>query len=330
MILNRQNAIGKSVYAGFYYSTKGQIWSLNRDRPIQASTYNPSSIEHDGPKFLYTGGIGITIPIECTVPIIGSLTAYYRHDTATALNGDNGIFVTDSTDNTFFDIQGSAVLRVRVNGAVLQFGSLSGVDFSDGRPYWITVVYHNDNTTQNHYCYVNGKLAQTLSQATFNAPQVRTVMYIGHLTTLEFNATGVVNSVMFHDRKLSAAEVASLHNRPWQVFKPQLRLVPTYPYDPTKVVAVEAPAGDTLTITLVDVAGTPLTGLTGLSWAWFDESDVSLASTPTATGTGATTDGSGVFSVDITGTTLTTGQTGMLALMDSTGYTYALYKVTLT
>ena len=141
---------------------------------------------------------------------------------------------------------------------------------------------------------------------------------------------GEILSVTMFDGVLSDLALRSFFANPWQVFKPQLRLVPTYPYDPTKVVAVEAPAGDTLTITLVDVAGTPLTGLTGLSWAWFDESDVNLASTPTATGTGATTDGSGVFSVDITGTTLTTGQTGMLALMDSTGYTYALYKVTLT
>ena len=47
-------------------------------------------------------------------------------------------------------------------------------------------------------------------------------------------------------------------------------------------------------------------------------------------GTGATTDTSGQFSVDLTNTTLTTGQTGTLAVMDSTGYIYALYRITLS
>lgn len=95
----------------------------------------------------------------------------------------------------------------------------------------------------------------------------------------------------------------------------------------------ETIAGDlgvtTLTITLVDSAGTPLQNLSGLNWAWFDESTVNSATTPPDVGTGATTDSAGVFSVDLTNTTLTSGQTGMLALQDSTGFIYALYRITL-
>lgn len=133
----------------------------------------------------------------------------------------------------------------------------------------------------------------------------------------------------FENIVLRSADLQQLYERPWQVFKPRRLFAHTQDYFPPAIEAA-APAGDTLTITLVDAAGTALANLTGLSWAWFDESTVNSASTPTATGTGATTNGSGVFSVDITGTTLTSGQTGMLALQDSTGYIYALYRVTLT
>lgn len=88
--------------------------------------------------------------------------------------------------------------------------------------------------------------------------------------------------------------------------------------------------GPTLTITLVDSAGTPLQNLSGLSWAWFDESTVNSATTPPDKGTSATTDSGGVFSVSLPNTTLTTGQTGMLALMNSTGQIYAIYRITLS
>jgi hypothetical protein len=80
---------------------------------------------------------------------------------------------------------------------------------------------------------------------------------------------------------------------------------------------------------LVDAAGTALPNLTGLSWAWFDESTPDAATAPVNQGTGEITDGAGEFSVQLTNTTLTSGQTGMLALMDSTGYIYAWYRITL-
>ena len=86
----------------------------------------------------------------------------------------------------------------------------------------------------------------------------------------------------------------------------------------------------TLTITLVDSAGTPLQNLSGLSWAWFDESAINNLTVPPDVGTSATTDSSGLFSVTLSNTTLTSGQTGILAIQDSTGFIYAIYRVELT
>ena len=88
-------------------------------------------------------------------------------------------------------------------------------------------------------------------------------------------------------------------------------------------------AGD-LEITLVDTAGNPLANLSGLSWAWFDDGTVDSLTNPVLSGSGETTDANGLFSVNIGGsggTALSNGQTGILMIMDSTGYIYALYRV---
>lgn len=122
-------------------------------------------------------------------------------------------------------------------------------------------------------------------------------------------------------RELSDDEWNSMVDDPWQLLKLDRRIIGSIP--------ATVVAGDQLQITLVTSTGTPLASLTGLSWAWFDQSTPDTASTPTAQGTGETTDGSGLLSIDITGTTLTAGQTGMLALMDSSGMIYAWYRVTL-
>jgi len=123
-------------------------------------------------------------------------------------------------------------------------------------------------------------------------------------------------------RELSDVEWNSMVDNPWQLLKSRKVFL-------TAPIVAAASSGDILEITLVNSAGTPLASLTGLSWAWFDESTPDTANTPTAQGTGETTDSSGLLSIDITGTTLTAGQTGMLALMDSTGMIYAWYRVTL-
>lgn len=65
--------------------------------------------------------------------------------------------------------------------------------------------------------------------------------------------------------------------------------------------------------------------LSGLSWAWFDE-NIGALNAPTASGAVETTDDSGAFSIDVTGTALTAGQTGTLVVYDSTGGKYGAYR----
>jgi hypothetical protein len=66
-------------------------------------------------------------------------------------------------------------------------------------------------------------------------------------------------------------------------------------------------------------------GLSAIQWAWFDE-NIGALNAPTAQGSVETTDLSGAFSVDVTGTALTSGQTGTLVLYDSTGAKYGAYR----
>lgn len=77
----------------------------------------------------------------------------------------------------------------------------------------------------------------------------------------------------------------------------------------------------TATLTLTTDGTTPAASLTGLKWAWFDQVSPGSFVAPTAKGTAGSTNGSGVFSVNITGTALTAGQIGWLIVTNSDGTT---------
>jgi len=132
-------------------------------------------------------------------------------------------------------------------------------------------------------------------------------------------------------RPISDEEVQSIMYDPWQIFKPAVGYVAVEPRSDTfRLLEIQgAPTETGIDITLVDSTGTALPNLSNLSWAWFDQSTIDSASTPTDVGNTGSTDGSGLLSLTLPNTTLTTGQTGMLALRDSTGMIYALYRVTI-
>lgn len=71
---------------------------------------------------------------------------------------------------------------------------------------------------------------------------------------------------------------------------------------------------------LVDRNGNPQVSLSSLDWAWFDGADPSAFGAPSDKGAAESTDGAGLISVDLPGTTLTSGQTGTLVLSDGTAY----------
>lgn len=73
------------------------------------------------------------------------------------------------------------------------------------------------------------------------------------------------------------------------------------------------------TLALTTNGSTPAASQTGIAWAWYDAAPPTLSALPAATGTGATTDASGVFDVALPGSTLTSGQTGTLLALISNG-----------
>lgn len=70
--------------------------------------------------------------------------------------------------------------------------------------------------------------------------------------------------------------------------------------------------------TLVNVSGTPLSNLSGLRWAFFDQSNVSALSMPVASGSSGSTDANGLFAVNVT-TSLPVGSAGWLIITNSDG-----------
>jgi hypothetical protein len=72
-------------------------------------------------------------------------------------------------------------------------------------------------------------------------------------------------------------------------------------------------------LTLTTNGTTPAASLTGIRWAWWDAAPPNLAAAPVDSGTGATTDASGVFSVELPNTTLASGDTGTLLAVINDG-----------
>lgn len=72
-------------------------------------------------------------------------------------------------------------------------------------------------------------------------------------------------------------------------------------------------------LTLTSDGTTPAAALTGLKWAFFDQVTPNLFVAPVAQGAIETTDGTGLLEINVSGTTLSAGQTGWLTITDSDG-----------
>ena len=76
-----------------------------------------------------------------------------------------------------------------------------------------------------------------------------------------------------------------------------------------------------ITITLVNESGTAQSSLSSLKWAWFDQITPNLFTAPTDQGSAEVTDGSGVLTISLPGSSKTSGQVGWLIVTNSDGTT---------
>ena len=72
-------------------------------------------------------------------------------------------------------------------------------------------------------------------------------------------------------------------------------------------------------VSLTTDGSTPAANLTGIRWAWWDAAPPNLAAVPVDSGTGATTNASGMLSVELANSTLNSGDTGTLLAIISDG-----------
>lgn len=85
-------------------------------------------------------------------------------------------------------------------------------------------------------------------------------------------------------------------------------------------ITISAALATSLTLTLYGEDGTtPSANRTGLKWAFFDQVTPDLFDAPSAQGSGASTNGSGALTLNITGTSLAPGATGWLTVSNSDG-----------
>lgn len=86
---------------------------------------------------------------------------------------------------------------------------------------------------------------------------------------------------------------------------------------------------ETVTCTLVTINGVSRPNLSSLSWAWFDQTDPNSFAAPTDQGEVESTDGAGQIIVDLTSTSLTTGQQGTLVLRSDDGSLLGAYNLSI-
>lgn len=77
----------------------------------------------------------------------------------------------------------------------------------------------------------------------------------------------------------------------------------------------------TVTVTLVNESNSPQAGLSSLKWCWFDQVTPNLFTAPTDQGSAESTDGSGVLTISLPGSSKTSGQIGWLIVTNSDGTT---------
>lgn len=74
-----------------------------------------------------------------------------------------------------------------------------------------------------------------------------------------------------------------------------------------------------VTLTFKDRAGVARANLTGMKWAFFDQSTPNTLSSPTAKGILGATNAAGATVLNVLGTSLSAGQTGWLIFSNSDG-----------
>ena len=83
----------------------------------------------------------------------------------------------------------------------------------------------------------------------------------------------------------------------------------------------------TVKLLLADRDGIPRASLSALKWAWFDQTAPNSFVTPTDSGAIEVTDANAILEITLTGTALTPGQYGCLALSTSDDVDLGLYKL---
>jgi len=83
----------------------------------------------------------------------------------------------------------------------------------------------------------------------------------------------------------------------------------------------------TAKLLLAERDGTRRENLTSIKWAWFDQTDPQSFTAPTDTGSAETTDALAEIEITLTGTSLTAGQYGCLALSTSNDVDLGLYRL---
>lgn len=171
----------------------------------------------------------------------------------------------------------------------LTFGTGAWIVSDDGTPMTVSsVAYSGSNTSA---------VVLTTSAAAVGAANTTTVTFAS-----SNDAVGVVIPL--------SADITMASGAAIQI-----------PAEPIYSETVSEAGSLSVSLTLTTNGTTPAANLSSLKWAFFDQVSPGSFVAPTAKGTIESTDSTGLLVIDVTGTSLTAGQTGWLIITDSDGTT---------
>ena len=193
----------------------------------------------------------------------------------------NGLFQYGSQTT-----DGSALYSLQNNSGTLRWYSKNsyGTGLSVSTNTWHQAVLTNDGTSVKYY--YDGTLSQTITTSDTYGEDVTNKFWIG--AGYRYNNTNQFQNCRIYDRALSATEVATLYNRPWE----GTNYGDLWPYNP--------PVPSSMSLS-TDTAATSLNvGLEGW-WACTDASGSTLVDI-SGNGRDATLNGTNSWEADLVGT----------------------------
>jgi len=345
------DAVGVTGYEvsldnGSTYTDAGNVLTVTKTGLTQATVYNAKVRAYDAAGNRATSlSLSVTTATssDTTAPILSNATA-----SATGQTTATGNVSTDEAGGTLFylantsatataDLVKGTGLSTSVTALGAQTVNLTGL--TPGTLYYLHFLHRDAATVRNDSIVANTNSFTTTASSDTVAPimtgavsvtainsggftfsytaatdNVAATGYEASVDTGTASYTSVGNVTSVAKVNLSPSTLYNIRVRAFDAAGNRSNIIST-----TATTAAVQSLASAVTLTFKNRAGVVQANLTGMKWAFFDAVTPDALNAPSAKGTGASTNSSGILTLNITGTQLPPGSTGWLIFSNSDG-----------